>query len=379
MAFSMEIPDTKVIEKEVVQEIAPTQEKKELILDAAKQNAREALAVDLGSLADRRKYVDSIESFGMDVVTQSRKKNELLQVRIGELSKMGSQNGEVVTGLVELQQKMKELDPSALDFTREGVLGKIFNPIRNYFARFQKADDMIHDILESLEKGKNILKRDSTTLEIEQVAMRDLTMKLNQNIELGIRMDDALTEEIDNAKAANMEAEKIKFAEEEIQFPLRQKIMDFQQLLAVNQQGIVAMEILRRNNKELIRAVERAQNVTVSALRVAVTVASALYNQKIVMEKVEALNKTTSSMIAGTARMLKEQGAQIQQRSMEASLSVDDLRSAFADTFDAFDAINAYKQQALPQMKSVIDGLKTLTDSGEKKIRQMEEGNALMQ
>ena len=238
---------------------------------------------------------------------------------------------------------------------------------------------MIHDILESLEKGKNILKRDNTTLEIEQVAMRDLTIKLNQNIELGIRMDDALTVEIDNAKAANMEAEKIKFAEEEIQFPLRQKIMDFQQLLAVNQQGIVAMEILRRNNKELIRAVERAQNVTVSALRVAVTVASALYNQKIVMEKVEALNKTTSSMIASTARMLKEQGAQIQQRSMEASLSVDDLRSAFADTFDAFDAINAYKQQALPQMKTVIDGLKTLTDSGEKKIRQMEEGNALMQ
>ena len=128
MAFSMEIPDTKVIEKEVVQEIAPSQEKKELILDVAKQNAQEALAVDLGSLADRRKYVDSIESFGMDVVTQSRKKNELLQVRIGELSKMGSQNGEVVTGLVELQQKMKELDPSALDFTREGVLGKIFNP-----------------------------------------------------------------------------------------------------------------------------------------------------------------------------------------------------------------------------------------------------------
>ena len=30
-------------------------------------------------------------------------------------------------------------------------------------------------------------------------------------------------------------------------------------------------------------------------------------------------------------------------------------------------------------MKNVIDGLKNLTDSGEKKIRQMEEGNALMQ
>ena len=49
------------------------------------------------------------------------------------------------------------------------------------------------------------------------------------------------------------------------------------------------MEIIRRNNLELIRSVERAKTVTVSALRVAVTVASALYHQKIVLEKVNLL------------------------------------------------------------------------------------------
>ena len=78
---------------------------------------------------------------------------------------------------------------------------------------------------------------------------------------------------------------------------------------AVNQQGYLSMEIVRRNNKELIRAVERAQNVTVSALRTAVTVASALYNQKIVLEKVQAVNKTTNDLIKSTSEMLKTQGA----------------------------------------------------------------------
>lgn len=85
----------------------------------------------------------------------------------------------------------------------------------------------------------------------------------------------------------NEDPEKIKYIQDEVLFPLRQKVMDLQQMQAVNQQGYFAMEIVRRNNKELIRAVDRAKHVTVSALRTAVTVASALYNQKIVLDKVK--------------------------------------------------------------------------------------------
>ena len=41
------------------------------------------------------------------------------------------------------------------------------------------------------------------------------------------------------------------------------------------------MEVIRKNNYELIRSVNRAQTVTIAALNVAVTVAGALYNQKV--------------------------------------------------------------------------------------------------
>jgi len=372
MAFTMEIADKKVIEEEIAAELQPEKEEQTAIKETADNNAAELFKINLDSLAERKEVVDSIEGFGMDVVEKSRKKNELLQVRVGDLSKMGSENGQVVSGLTELQQKMKELDPSIIEFGKGGILGKLINPIRNYFAKYQKADAVIDDIMKSLEKGKNILKRDNTTLESEQVSMRVLTKKLNSNIELGLQMDESMSSAIAQAKVEGIEEERIKFVEEEIQYPLRQRIMDFQQLLAVNQQGIVAMEILIRNNKELIRAVERAQNVTISALRVAVTVASALYNQKIVLEKVEALNKTTSSMISSTARMLKEQGAQIHQQSSSANISIEDLKSAFTDTFEAFDQISTFKQEALPQMRIAIDELKELTTDGEKKLQQLE-------
>lgn len=376
MAFSMDLPNVEEVKNEVKEELAPAPETKMQLEKAAESNTDELFTFDLGSLSDRRNIVSSIETFGSDVVAKSTQKNELLNVRLVDLSKMGGENGEVVNGLSQLQMQMKDLDPSGIDFAKKGVIGKLFNPIRNYFAKFEKADDVIAQTIVSLGKGKDVLKRDNTTLEVEQLALRDLTKKLSQQIELGTQMDDAITAAIEKAKTENVDEERIKFIEEEVLFPLRQRLMDMQQMQTVNMQGIIAMEIVRRNNKELIRAVERAENVTISALRIAVTVASALYNQKIVLEKVNAVNEATNKLIGATSKMLKEQGTQIQQQAMESNISVDTLRAAFADTFEALDSVSDYKTKALPQMKTTIAEFRALADEGEKRIRKMEARNA---
>ena len=372
MGFSMDLPDVEAVKEEVKEELVPAPETKEKLEKAADSNTDELFKFDLGSLEDRRNIVTSIDTFGTDIVEKSTQKNELLNVRLVDLTKMGGVNGEVVNGLSQLQTQMKDLDPSGIDFAKKGPLGKLFNPIRNYFAKFEKADDVIAKTIESLGRGKGVLKRDNMTLEVEQLALRDLTKKLSQQIELGMDMDEAITNAIDKAKVENVDEERIKFIEEEVLFPLRQRVMDMQQMQAVNMQGIIAMEIVRRNNKELIRAVERAENVTVSALRIAVTVASALYNQKIVLEKVNAVNEATNKLIGATSKMLKEQGATIQQQAMETNISVDTLRAAFADTFEALDSVTEYKARALPQMKTTISEFRKLADEGEKRILKME-------
>lgn len=372
MGFSMDLPDVETVKEEVKEELVPAPETKEKLENAADSNTDELFKFDLGSLEDRRNIVTSIDTFGTDIVEKSTQKNELLNVRLVDLTKMGGENGEVVNGLSQLQTQMKDLDPSGIDFAKKGPLGKLFNPIRNYFAKFEKADDVIAKTIESLGRGKGVLKRDNMTLEVEQLALRDLTKKLSQQIELGMDMDEAITNAIDKAKVENVDEERIKFIEEEVLFPLRQRVMDMQQMQAVNMQGIIAMEIVRRNNKELIRAVERAENVTVSALRIAVTVASALYNQKIVLEKVNAVNEATNKLIGATSKMLKEQGATIQQQAMETNISVDTLRAAFADTFEALDSVTEYKARALPQMKTTISEFRKLADEGEKRILKME-------
>ena len=372
MGFSMNVFDTEEIKNEVIEAIKVEKEEVKKLKSLTNNNVEAVINLDMDSLEERKLILKSIDEFGLDTMQKSSQKNALLEVSVKNLSKMGDEGGEVAIGLTELQRAMKDLDPSMIDFAKKGFFGRVANPIRTYFDKYQKADNVITDIKESLESGKMTLKNDNTTLEIEELSMRDLTKKLAKEIEMGIMMDDEISSALNKAKANNDDLDRISFVSEEILFPLRQRIMDMQQMIVVNQQGIIAIEVIRRNNKELIRGVDRAKNVTISALRTATIVASALYNQKIVLKKIELLNKTTNDLISGTSKMLKEQGAEIQRQSIEANISVDTLKSAFSDTLEALNAISSYKQEALPRLKETISQFKELADLGEKQISKLE-------
>ena len=372
MGFSMNVCDTEEIKNEVIEAVKPEKEEVKKLKVLSDNNVEAVMNLDMDSLEDRKLILKSIDEFGLDTMQKSSQKNALLEVSIKNLSKMGDEGGPAAIGLTELQRAMKDLDPSMIDFTKKGFFGRVANPIRTYFDKYQKADNVINDIMESLEKGKITLKNDNTTLEIEELSMRDLTKKLAKEIEMGIMMDEEISDALNKAKVNNDDPDRISFVSEEILFPLRQRIMDMQQMIVVNQQGIIAIEVIRRNNKELIRGVDRAKNVTISALRTATIVASALYNQKIVLKKIDLLNKTTNDLISGTSKMLKEQGAEIQRQSIESNISVDTLKSAFSDTLEALNAISSYKQEALPRLKETISQFKELADLGEKQISKLE-------
>ena len=371
MGFSMNVCDTEEIKNEVIEAVKPEKEEVKKLKELSDNNVEAVMNLDMDLEEDRKLILKSIDEFGLDTMQKSSQKNALLEVSIKNLSKMGDEGGEVAIGLTELQRAMKDLDPSMIDFTKKGFFGRVANPIRTYFDKYQKADNVINDIMESLEKGKITLKNDNTTLEIEELSMRDLTKKLAKEIEMGIMMDEEISDALNKAKVNNDDPDRISFVSEEILFPLRQRIMDMQQMIVVNQQGIIAIEVIRRNNKELIRGVDRAKNVTISALRTATIVASALYNQKIVLKKIDLLNKTTNDLISGTSKMLKEQGAEIQRQSIESNISVDTLKSAFSDTLEALNAISSYKQEALPRLKETISQFKELADLGEKQISKL--------
>lgn len=377
MSFTLEVSNPDEIKAVIEHEIKPVPEEIAKLKEIADSNVATIMSLELDSLDKRREILQSIDTFGIDTMKLSSSKNALLQVSVGNLSKAGEDGGQVAKGLADLHTQIKDLDPSLVDFAKTGILGKFFSPIRSYFLKYEKADGIIADIIVSLDKGKITLKNDNTTLEFEQHSLRELSKKLRKEIQLGALMDESIEAQIETAKIRNEDPEKIRFITEEILFPLRQRVMDLQEMLVVNQQGIMAMELVIRNNRQMMRIVDRSKTVTISALKISVMVASALYNQNIALKKVELLNQVTSNLITATSRMLNEQGAEIHKKSIESNISVDTLKQAFTDVISALDSISTYKQEALPKMRETINEFRNLADIGEKQILRLEKGSQL--
>ena len=304
----------------------------------------------------------------------------MLQAPLRDLSRGTGEGGPVARSLSDLRIEVEKLDPASLDldpgwFTRAvGKLPGVGTPLKRYFMRFESSQTAIDSIIKSLESGRDQLKRDNVTLNEDQKQMRDLTLTLADQIALAQALDETVVYRLDGEIA--LDDTRRQFIEEELVFVLRQRTMDLQQQQAVNQQGVLATEIIIRNNRELIRGVNRSVDVTVSALQVAVTVALALAHQKVVLDKVEAINRTTSDLIAGTAERLKTQGTQIHEQAASAMLDMESLKSAFADINIALDEMSRYRREALPQMANTILELDQLTADGEEAIERLEHGDA---
>jgi len=342
----------------------------------AKDNAVAIFDADLNDPHERESILKPLESFGLSDMSKSAGRNEMLATRFVDLSKGGKDAENIGEKLAELDRQMKDLDPSKVDFTKKGFLGDLLNPVRKYFEKYEKAEGAISNIVESLDHSSKVLQNDNTTLLNEENYLREVTNKLMADIELGKKMDESIEAQIQEAEINGVPADKIKFVKEEILFPLRQRIMDMQQMIVVNQQGIVSLNVIRRNNKELIRGVYRAKNVTLSALRTGVMVASALYDQKIVMDKINILNATTENIIETTSHMLKEQGSEIQKHSAETMISPDVLKASFAEALQAIEDVSIYKEQALPKMKETIDMFSDMAMDGQKVVDKIETKNS---
>jgi uncharacterized protein YaaN involved in tellurite resistance len=338
-----------------------------LTFDPADQSSRDATRV-------------TVDEMGRDLQRRSATRSKMLQLPVREMSRGGEEGGVVARSLVDLRIEVEKMDPASVDldpgwFTRLiGSIPGVGTPLKRYFMKYESSQVVIDSIIKSLDSGADQLKRDNVTLGEDQKQMRDVTLSLADQIALAQALDASIQYKLEREIASD--DPRRKFIEEELVFALRQRTMDLQQQLVVNQQGVLATELITRNNRELIRGVNRAVDVTISALQVAVTVALALAHQKIVLDKVEAINRTTSDLIAGTAERLKTQGTEIHERAAGTMLDMDSLRSAFEDINIALDEISRYRKEALPQMATTILELDRLTEEGEEAIERLEKGQA---
>ncbi len=377
--FNLSLPPAAEIEARVKQETDP-----ETVLDdPALLAIADAFVAEALKATDQdgtnRRQRQAVDEMGLEVQRQAAHRSQMLQAPIRKLAHQGDEGGPVARSLVDLRIRMQELDPQRYDLSRAGLtrllalIPGVGTPLQRYFQKFETAQEALDGIIKDLEAGKHMLHRDNLTLSDDQQSLRDSLDQLRRQIALGRIIDRRLE---DKALELPPDDPKRRFLDEELLFPLRQRILDLQQQLAVSQQGIMALEVVIRNNRELMRGVDRAINVTVSALNVAVTVALALANQRLVLDRVEALNTTTSNLIAGTAKALRTQGVEIQNRAASTVLDMKQLEQAFTDVIGAIDEVSRYRREALPRLDAQIDRLEVLAAQGDAAIERMDKGDA---
>jgi len=306
--------------------------------------------------------VQAIHSLGdADIRASAAVSNRLLQqpakaMESGPLSK----TSDVSNNLVKLRRTVEDLDPQ-----RQGLLSKktLFgvipfgNRLRDYFAKYESSQHNIDAIIQSLYRGQDELRQDDASLEQEKANVWAIKDKLQQYLYMSAQLDTALTAKI--AALQSTDPDKAKALQEDVLFYVRQKRQDLLTQLAVNMQGYLAMDLIRKSNMELIKGVDRATTTTVSALRTAVIVAQALNNQKLVLDQITALNTTTGNLIESTSQLLKEQTAKVYDQAASSTIDIQQLQTAFDNIYQTMDSIDTFKLKALDSMKVTIDALST--------------------
>jgi uncharacterized protein YaaN involved in tellurite resistance len=304
--------------------------------------------------------VSSIRQLGSEEIRKSSEVSDRFLERPTIALQRGplSQSSQVSQSLLALRRQIEELEPSRNVNHRGGGL-RSHLPFRqrtqNYFRKYQSSQSHIEAIIQGLYKGQDELMRDNAALEQEKVNLWNIKGRLEQYAYMSGKLDEAVS-----AKTGAIEVsdpDRARALKEDVLFYVRQKRQDLLTQLAVNVQGYLALDLIRKNNIELIKGVERATTTTVAALRTAVIAALALGDQKLVLDQITALNTTTGNMILATSEMLRQQSGAIQAQAASATINLDQLQAAFNNVYATIESIDQFKLAALNTMQKTVDTL----------------------
>ncbi|MEV6654191.1 toxic anion resistance protein [Streptomyces sp. NPDC051219] len=294
-----------------------------------------------------------------DIRSAAQQSNRMLDRTVRSLSTGGEDaQSRVSSSLVELRRTVEDLDPR--DTPGKGarrLLAKLpgGNRLRDHVAKYASSQATLNKIVGSLRGGQDELRRDNAALHTERTRLWETMGKLQEYAVLTEALDAAVEQRI--AAAGTADPAQADALRADVLFPVRQKQQDLLTQLAVCTQGYLAMDVVRRNNEELIKGVDRAATTTVSALRIAVMLASALDSQRKVTEQVNTLRATTEDLIRGNAGMLATQSGEIQRIAADPAVGAETLRTAFQQIYRTLDAIDTYKVQATESMAATVEAL----------------------
>ncbi len=282
----------------------------------------------------------------------------------------------VTTSLTNLRRTVAELDPAKLPLTGRKLLGMfpVAAGAKRALDRYRAANEPVNALVVDLRGRQDVLRRDNAAIKGERERLWKVMGKLAEAAAFAEAVDGAIEAQAgvfdltDPGRANALRADVL--------YPIRQRHQDLLTQLAVSAQGYLALDLVRKNNDELVRGVERAVSTTVAALRVALLVSGALASQRDVLDEVAALQATTDGLIRANSELLTLQSAEIRKASSDPAVATETIRQSFDRIYASIDAIDGFRADAVRSMAATVESLSGEIRRAEDHLRRSHEGEA---
>lgn len=302
----------------------------------------------------------------------SQTSSRFMQQSLRESKEKGNAQESVAKSLSELRTTMEDLAPKDETFAEKALS---FLPGRNvakrYFRNFESNQDQLDQVLGALSRGQEMLLNDNAELSVERRALWEDLAALQKAAYLLSLLDDRTVRRAEQTRAEGKAAEAAAL-EKDVLFAVRQRRQDVATQIAVTVQAYLSMGLIEDNNTKLQQGVERARTTTVTALRTAVITAQALENQKIVLDQIDAVNRTTDSLISRTSQMLADNSVKIQEQAATSGVSAETLQKAFDNLFTTMDGIDAFRTKANENFLATVTSLEQQVQRSQPYLERMQ-------
>ena len=315
------------------------------------------LTEDLQSDAFKSK-LDSAFRLGKEEISNAA---SLMTGRFMERNFVGVEDTKTFKSLNDMRNLLDDLNPGKQgDLLQPNkILGMIpfGNKLQAYFRKYESAGSQLQSVMAGIHASRDDMQRD--TVEIEQVKVRlwDAMQKVKGAIYFATELDKQIALQVETLKGT--EPLRAKALEQEVLFYARQNLMDMQTQMAININGYLAMDVLKKTAREMISGCDRVATSGMSALATAQTVARATGNQIQVMEMLTGVSNAIGDLVTESSRQLGAHVEKTGEFAQNPLIAIEKMQEMFDNTFKAMDAMDTFRSKAIDVMGKNNELIKT--------------------
>lgn len=349
-AFVLQAPETVApVPVSTARDAVPLPEATSHEVDAQVQTFIDKLLTeDLHSDAFKAR-LDSSFRVGKEEVASSA---AFMTGRFMERNFVGMEDSAAYKAIADLRLQLDELNPGNDGdlLSERKLLGFIpmGNKLQAYFRKYQSAGSQLQKAMTQLHAARDDMHRDAVEIEATRTKLWESMLKLKAAIRFCEQLDARLADQVAQLKVSD--PERARALEQEVLFYARQNLSDLYTQLAVSVNGYLSLGELKKTAREMMNGCDRIATTGMSALAVAQTVARATGNQIKVMDMLKGVSGTIDTLIAQSSQQLGQHVQRVGEFSSNPLIGVERLKATFDQTFQAMDAMDNFRSQAIDAM-----------------------------